>query len=220
MENAICYAFGYIIEAITLAIYTTRLFVRRRPSENLRTKLLPLAGLYLTLFFISLLQLPVLNLTSFVIFHFLYFMTQYQLKWVMALFHSVLLAILMFLSELILYTFFPQFLPSFYEGEYFFWHSLTLTTLTKIIYCTVIFILLHLLKGKQKYFRDYNKITFLLVLIPLLSLWVTITLAYLSINTSLSSGQIVQIAISCLFLLIINLLIFGIQEYSQRKNRS
>ena len=97
-------------------------------------------------------------------------------------------------------------------------NSLIMTTLSKIIYCAVVFILLHILKGKQQYFRDYNKITFLLVLILLLSLWISVTLAYLPIKTVLSSGQIVQIAISCLFLLIINLLIFGIQEYSQRKN--
>lgn len=218
MENAICYAFGYIIEALTLSIYTSRLFERRRPGKNFAANLLPLSALYLTLFFISLFQIPSVNLTCFVVFHFLYFLTQYQLKGLMALFHSILLMILMWLSELMLLSFFPQFVPAFYEGAHYFWHSLTLVALTKIIYCTIIFILLHILKGKKKYFQDYNKITFLLVLIPLLSLWVSITLAYLPINTPLSSGQIVQIAISCVFLLIINLLVFGIQEYSQRKN--
>jgi signal transduction histidine kinase len=214
MKNAICYFFSFLVEAIILWQYSSNLFSGKRKSG---IKLIVLSGLYFMLFFVSLYESIWLNGTLYFLFNFIFLVTQYDLNWYTALFHSSILTAVMSMSELMVYGIIKRFAPHFLDNGREFHHLLVFTVFNKLIFFTVILILIHFIK-KEKYSRQYDKSIFLLVFVPIASVLVMFTFINIGENTTLSPSLDWMIALSAVFLLAANLLMFGINQYHQKKN--
>ena len=86
------------------------------------------------------------------------------------------------------------------------------------MFFTVIFILLHFLKGRQNHDERQDKSAFLLALIPITSVFVMVTFTKISDSCDLSPILNWMLTLSAVFLLTINLLIFGIEQYNRKKS--
>jgi hypothetical protein len=215
MKNAICYFFSFLVEAIILWQYSSNLFSAKRKSG---IKLIVLSGLYFMLFFVSLFESMWLNGTLYFLFNFIFLVTQYDLNRYTALFHSSILTAVMSMSELMVYGIIKRFAPHFLDNGREFHHLLVFTVCNKLIFFTVILLLIHFIKKAGKYSRQYDKSIFLLVFVPIASVLVMFTFINIGENTTLSPSLDWMIALSAVFLLAANLLMFGLNQYHQKKN--
>ena len=90
-----------MIEAAILMQYSSSLFVRKK---TLVTTLCALGITYLALFAVSLSNVKWLNLGLYLLLNFAFLVTQYQVKPYVAAFHSVLIAAVMSMCELVVYN--------------------------------------------------------------------------------------------------------------------
>ncbi|MCH5344189.1 MAG: GHKL domain-containing protein [Acetatifactor sp.] len=216
MNNAICYFFSYTVEAIILLQYTSNLFVPRYSSK----KLFALISLYFTLFIVALFEQTWLNAVMFLGANFIFIITQYNIKWHLALLHSSLITAIMGMCELIVYGIISDFTPNFFSAppKTYFYNLAIITIFSKIMYFTILYILIHIFKEKQKSKQQYDRTTFVLVLIPITSIFVMLTLISIGEIAALTPFLAWMITLSAVFLLAINLLVFAINQYNRRKN--
>ena len=213
-KNIWCF-FSFLTEAIILWQYTSTLFAARRTAKK---ELTILCGLYFILFFVSLFHSKLLNVALYSVFNFIFLITGYYINACSAFFHSSILTSVMILCEVMVYYIVRFFSPHFFErGENF--HFLALFAIfSKLMFFTVIFILLHFLKGRQNHDERPDKSAFLLALIPITSVFVMVTFTKISDSCDLSPVLNWMLTLSAVFLLTINLLIFGIEQYNRKKS--
>lgn len=214
MTNSIYYLFCFFVEAIILWQYSTNLFVAK---HNSRINLTVLCILYLTLFIVALFQSAWLNAALYFLANFIFLVTQYRLKWQPALFHSAILMAVMGMCELMVYGIISLFAPHFLQQEDF-RNRIIFAIVSKIIFFTVTYILTCFLKGRQKYQEQHNKSVFLLLVIPISSVFIMLTFVSISDTYTLSPTLDWMVALSAILLLTANLLMFGINQYNQRKS--
>ena len=215
MKNAICYFFSFLVEAIILWQYSSNLFSAKR---KLLVKLITLCCLYFILFFCSLFESIWLNVALYFLLNFIFLVIQFYLNWYTALFHSSILTAVMSMSELIVYGIIKRFAPHFLDNGREFNHLLVFTVFNKLIFFTVIYLLIHFIKKQEKCSRQYDKSIFLLVFIPIASVFVMFTFINIGENATLPPSLDWMITLSAVFLLTANLLMFGINQYHQKKN--
>lgn len=230
MNNAIWYFFNFFVEAIILWQYAYNLFLPA--GSNLKTafifpgylqkrllqkRILVLICLHLLLFSVSILEIRWLNAVLFLLAHFTYLFTQYQLTWFSALFHSSVLTAVMCTCELLSYGVISHYSPYFSQSSYF--RNLAILTVTsKILNFLIIHILIYLIKGKNSDTTSQTFSAFLLSLIPITSIIVMITFVIIGENAALPCTADWMIALSAILLLGINLLVFGLNHYNQKKH--
>ncbi|MBD5545567.1 MAG: GHKL domain-containing protein [Lachnospiraceae bacterium] len=215
MENAICYFFSFFVEAIILWQYASNLFVEKR---QIKEKAFLLTCLYSFLFIVSLLELKWLNAVLYLIANFSYFITQYRLKWFSALFHSSMLTAVMSMCELILYGIISRYSPHFFAETVYFRNLAILTIFSKIMFFAIIYVLICFMKGKQSNGTQQDISAFLLGFIPITSVFVMLTFTSIGETVALSPTLDWMLILSAMFLLDINLLVFGLNQYNQKKN--
>lgn len=215
MEKNICCLFSFLTEAVILWQYASSLFTAKYTAK---IRLLTLCGLYCILFAASLFDSNLMNISLYFVFNFVFLITQFHLNSYSAFFHSSILASVMLLCEVMVYYIIRYFSPHFFErGENF--HFLAIFAIfSKLMFFTVIYFVLHFLKGLQNRDRQQDKTAFLLAPVPVTSIFVIITFTKISDSCDLSPGLNWMITLSAVFLLTINLLIFGIEQYSRKKN--
>ena len=141
MENTISFIFIFVIEAIILLQYSSRLF---SPKHSVACRLSVLSLLYILLFMISLCNIKWLNMFSYLLANFLFLITQYDVKWSSAAFHSTLLAAVMGMCELIVYNIIARTSPHFFIQVDSFHNTILLILCSKISFFSVIYLLTHL----------------------------------------------------------------------------
>ena len=213
MGKNVWYFFSFLTEAIILWQYTSTLFTAKRTAKR---KYIILCGLYFILFAASLLHSKFLNAALYFVFNFVFLATQYCMNAYSAFFHSSILTSVMILCEVMVYYIIRYFSPHF-KGETSHFFAL-FVIFSKLIFFTFIFILLHFLKGRQNNDERLDKSAFLLALIPITSIFVMITFTKISDSCDLSPSLNWMLTLSAVFLLTINLLIFGIEQYNRKKN--
>ena len=213
-KNIWCF-FSFLTEAVILWQYTSTLFAAKRTAKK---ELTILCGLYFILFFVSFFNSKLLNVALYSVFNFIFLITGYYMNAYSAFFHSSILTSVMILCEVMVYYIVRYFSPHFFErGENF--HFLALFAIfSKLMFFTVIFILLHFLKGRQNHDERQDKSAFLLALIPITSVFVMVTFTKISDSCDLSPILNWMLTLSAVFLLTINLLIFGIEQYNRKKS--
>lgn len=215
MGKTICCFFSFLTEAIILWQYTSSLFAYKYSAK---IKFITLCGLYSILFAASLFESKLINVILYFVINFIFLATQCCLNSYSAFFHSSILASVMILCEVMVYYIIRYFSPHFFErGESF--HFLAIFAIfSKLMFFTVIYVLLHFLKGLQNRGERQDKSAFLLALIPITSVFVMITFTKISDSCDLSPILNWMLTLSAVFLLAINLLIFGIEQYNRKKN--
>lgn len=214
MKNAICYFLTFFAEAIILLQYASSLFV---PRYRRQVKLPALCGLYLILFFVSMLDLTWLNVTMYLFINFIFLTSQYHTKWHVAFFHSAILTAFMGMCELTVYSLIEHFVPHFFI-EAPFYHVVLFTIFSKILFFTIIYVLIHLFRRHRQMNQQQDRSVFLLVFIPLSSVIIMLTFINIMETYMLSSAHIWMIMFNAVCLLITSLLVFGINQYNQKKN--
>lgn len=215
MNTAICYSFSFFVEAIMLWQYATNLLIAKHSRKSSITTLIIL---YLTLFAASLLEDTLLNTVLFLLANFTFFITQYKLKWYTAIFHSVIITAILGMSELIIYGIILRFSPHFFDESSHFYNLALLTIISKIIFFATIFLLIILFKGRPKQGKQPDKSILMLIWIPTTSVFVMLTFVSIGENAAFPQNLKWMVTLSGFFLLAINLLVFGINQYTQKKN--
>ncbi len=215
MINTICYFFSFLVEAIILWQYSSNLFPAKHTPQR---KLVVLCSLYFILFCVSLSESIWINIILYFLLNFIFLMTQYYLNWYTAVFHSSILTAVMTMSELIVYGFTKRFAPHFLDNGREFYHLLFFSVFSKLIFFAVTYILMHLMQNPKKNTGQYDQSVFLLVFIPLISIFIMFTFISIGEAVSLPSSLDWMVAVSAVFLLTANLLMFEINQYHQKKN--
>ena len=215
MSNTVCYFFSFLIEAVILWLYSSNLFTaRRKPWIQFAMLFL----FYVTMFAISLLEHKWLNMTLYFILNFIFLFIQYDLKWYSTLFHSAVLAAIMGMCELTIYSIMERFSPHFLAESGPFQNMIIFIIFSKMIFLTIVYILIHVLKGQQTQNQQHDKSVLLLIFIPVTSVFIMLTLVSISDSFLLSPLLKGMVTLSAFFLLISNLLVFGINQYNQKKH--
>lgn len=215
MTTIICYFFSFLVEAIILWQYASTLFV---PKHRAKTQLILLCTLYLILFAVSLYDFKWLNASLYLLVNFIFLITMYQLKWHSVLFHSAVLTAVMSMCELTVYSIIGRFAPHFFYKNHISHNIILFAVFSKMMFFTVIYILIHLLREHQEYSQKQDKYTLLLVFIPLTSIFVMLIFVAVGDAYTLSPTLVFMITLGSVFLLFTNLLVFGINQYNQKKN--
>lgn len=215
MGKTICCFFSFLTEAIILWQYTSGLFTAKHTAKK---KFSILCGLYFILFAFSFFESKLINIALYFAFNFIFLVTQYCLNTYSAFFHSSILASVMILCEVMVYYIIRYFSPHFFERGGNFHFLAIFAIFSKLMFFTVIYILLHFLKGLQNRDERQDKSAFLLALIPITSVFVMITFTKISDSCDLSPVLNWMLTVSAVFLLAINLLIFGIEQYNRKKS--
>lgn len=214
MERTLLLFFSFFIEAIILWQYASSLFLPRY-SANIRA--IFLCAFYCFLFFFSLLQYPLLNAILFLGTNILFFLLYFKLTFSSALLHSSIITGIMSVSELaamgIVLKFYPQFSSTDNIGSVFF------VMLSKSLFFTIIYFLTHIFKQKQAVQNPYDSSELFLTLIPLSSIFVMFTFLNIGETSSFVPPTNIMVTISAFFLILTNLLVFGITQYNQKKSR-
>lgn len=214
MEHALLLFFSYFVEAIIVWQYTANLFV---PKHTVKPRLLFLTVLYAIMFVFSLFRLSYLNASLFLGMNMLFFSTQFWLTWSNVLFHTAMLTAIMGISELAaiggVSRLFPHFVSTQHTGLFFY------GVLSKSLYFMAVYILTHLFRQKSEDRESYGRSGFLLILIPVSSVFVMFTFLYIGEMAPFVPPADILVTISAVFLLLMNLLVFGINQYHQKKSR-
>ena len=215
MENSICLFFCFMAEAMILEQYASHLFYGKT-SKNVRYCVLCL--LYLGLFALSFLESGYLNAILYLLANMIFLLTQYRLNWWLSLFHSALLTVIMGICELLVYEIFKYLSPDFLIENKDFYHLVIFAVLNKLVFFTIIYTLLHVFKGRQEGSLIQDKSVFLLLFIPLTSVFVTVTFIFVSQIPSTPAVLNWMVILSEIFLIATNLLVFGTHHYNVEKN--
>ena len=215
MKNAVCYLFCFFVEAVILWQYSSSLFSARKRTLP---RIIVLCGLYFILFFVSLYESVWLNTAFYFVLNLIFLFTQYDLNFYTGLFHSSTLTAVMGMSELMVYGITKYFAPHFLENGRNFLHLFIFSVFSKLIFFSVIYILTHLMQSQEKSRKQYDKSVFLLAFIPLSSVFIMFTFINIGVAFSLSPSLDWMITAGAVLLLTSNLLMFGMNQYHQKKN--
>lgn len=215
MENIICYFFSFLVEAIILHQYASTLFISKWKT---RTILAILCAFYFLLFAVSMLSSTWLNIVMYLFVNFCFLITQYQLKWRSAFFHAAILTAVMALCELAVYSIVQHFVPHFYTDTVHFHSRIIFVIFSKMIYFTIIYIFMHFLKERPKISGQHEHVVLLLIFIPLASCFMVFILLKVNDIYALSDGMTAAVTLNAVFLLVVNLIVFGMDLYNQKKN--
>ena len=215
MDEMICYFFSFLIEGIVFWNYVSILFV---PKYSTQIRFVYLSLGFFILFLFSLHNIFLLNCILYITVCFLYLTLFYQTKWYYALFHSTLFEVLTAVCELPAYSILSTFLTSANLRAADFHLKLLFAVISKTLFFAVMSVLLLWLKKRQKPFLQYDKSVFFTILIPFIAQIIVLILFAVCDSPSMTTTQNRLITINAFFLLIVNLLIFGLNQYNQKKH--
>ena len=206
----------FFIEAVILLQYANRLFLPKRPVS---IRLLFLCSLYVFLYAASLWNIKWLNMGLYLIANFLFLVTQYHIRYRVAAFHSTLLAAVMSMCELTIYNIIARTAPNFYFKIESFHNTVLFILCSKVLFFAVIYLTTHIFKIQQQNEEHSDKSLLLLIFIPVTSVFIMLTFVNINDNVVLTSWLNWMVSLSGFFILLMNLLVFGIYQYNLKKNR-
>ena len=215
MDEMICYFFSFLIEGIVFWNYVSILFV---PKYSVKIRLICLSLGFFILFLFSLCNLFWLNCILYITVCFLYLIFLYKTNWYYALFHSLLFEIITGACELPVYSFLSTFLSATNDPISNFHLKLLFAVISKTLFFAVMSLLLFWLKKRQKPFLQYDKSVFFTIFIPFIAQLIVLILLAVCDSTAMTATQNHLINTCAFFLLIVNLLIFGLNQYNQKKH--
>ena len=209
MSNTILYFISSLFEIYALGIYSGQLFL---PRHSKHTRIILLSIFCLVLFVVCLFQNAWLNITVFACILGIYMFSQYQTIWYICLFHTFLLTALDALTEMVVFGiinfYFPDNIPSLTNTTAHF----VLVLFSKPLYLFIVQMIAQVLHNKQQASQSFVKSDFLLFPIPLISICITLAFTYCN-----KINWLIFICASGLLLL--NLLVFGINQYNQKRQQ-
>lgn len=217
MDQTILYFLIYLLEGGILWQYCSTLFLPRR---SLPVRCLLLLALYSFLAWVFSLHNMPLNGILVLLANLLFIFSVHRIDFLSSLFHATLATSIMGLSELIVLGLMPNIAHHFNQASDYTDRLILLTIYSKLVYFILMFLLSHLLSKHQEKNRVHLRELMMILATPFLSVWIIITLFQVCYEYRLSNSLYRMILVSCLFLLFINVMIWGIYRYLQKKNQA
>lgn len=209
----IFYTILYMAEAFILWQYCTAVLIDQKRKQ--RGLLSCIAG-YTILFAIAQLGLFSQfwgNLLSIFIVHFIVMLVAYKNKWYTILLHAGLTTMILSTTELLVLAILSLFTENIYvELSYLALGKF----ISRLLYFLVLFTISHIIKKPLVRNNKPNKSCALLIIVPISSIGITITLFSMCLGSKLTFIQDLLISISATLVLIINILVFYYYDYSQK----
>ena len=216
MSSLIYYGLVYFVEALIIWQYGVRMF----PSKYSKSiELLWSILLYMIPFALSMAENIWLNIFSFIVINFIYILFIFRSVWYIALFHSAIVTAIMGITEILCSTFFTQFTYAFFKDALLPKNLILLAMVTKLTYHIALQIIASLFSTKNKTLSFLNLESSILILIPFVTMIVMITFASICLSTPVSAPLILLIGACSILLLITNIVIFAIHNYTQEKHQ-
>lgn len=212
MERILLLIFSFSIEAIIVWQYAGSLFT---PAYSFTMRFLALSVSYLILFFISIFNVISLNILFYFVLNTVFLSFQFQLRFQTAFFHSVILTVVMGVSELIAFSAVSRFAPHFMKEQDT--GLVIFAVFSKLSFFVIVYLLSRIFKTQKKSAGNSEHVNILLILFPCSSIFVIATYSYIGESMSFIYPLNIMVGISAVFLLFSNLLIFGIHQYNQKK---
>lgn len=214
MTTTICYFFSFLVEAVILWQYASFSFI---PRLRAKARLILLCILYFILFIISLYDLKWLNALLYFLVSFTFLNIGYRLKRLSSFFHSAMLTSVMAMCELAVYGVVEHFAPHFFTESASSYNIIFFAIFSKMMFFTVIYVLMHFLKGQREDSRQHDHYALLLVFIPLTSVFVMLAFVTINDTYTLAPSLLFMMTLGAVLLLITNLFVLGLNHYSQKK---
>lgn len=214
MEYFLLLFFTFLVEAGIMWQYSSSLFL---PARSIRIRVTLIFLFYSILFLVALLERAWLNIIVYFLINLIFLYTQFKIDLLLAAFHTAILTTIMSLSELFLFSFMARLVPHFLsntEGG-----LIIYTLFSKILFLTIIYLLIHFFQKtepKQETHIDYTD--FILMLIPVFCLFIMFTFFYIGEHFIFVTPINIMVTLSAVLLLLINLLVFGINQHNHRRN--
>lgn len=151
--------------------------------------------------------------------NFIFLITQYQLRFHIAVFHSALIAAVMSMCELLVYNLVEHFTPHFFAHVEQINNTIIFILFSKLLFFTIIYIIANLLKHQKKTEQQFDNSIFFLMVIPITTIFIMLTFVSISDHYALTPLFNWMISLAAVLLLVSNLVVFGINQYNQNKSR-
>lgn len=173
---------------------------------------------YLLLFFVSFKEIYWLNTISFFVINIIYGCAFFKAGVKKSIFHSLVLTVAMNVTELIMMNALALIFKDFsaYAKELYIFILLAVTS--KVLYYFVLQIIIRLLGNKKDCANESGIITVLLCTIPIVSMWITVTLIFIGIEGHIPEHLNWVVSIGSVLMLILNMCVFFIYNLTQQDN--
>lgn len=213
MGQVLVYFVIYIAEAFIAWQYFSAVFFSKFRK---RVIFLTLSIGYLILFFISFKEIYWLNTISFFLINLICIPILFKADIKKALFHSLILTVTMNVTELLMMNTLALIYKDFsaYAKELSIF--VLLATASKVLYYFVLQIIMRLFGNKKDSSSESGIIVILLCAIPIVSMWITVTLIFIGIEGIIPSHLNWFVSIGAVLMLFLNMCVFFIYNLSQQ----
>lgn len=201
IKERICFAALFAVEAVIIWFYYKSIY------QSKRTGLILLASFtvgYVFLFFLSELKIPALNLLLFMLVNFILIISNYKCSLTAAVLHAAFLTFCNAVAEVLVNLGLMSFGVEYNSYTQNFTVMLALIILSKFLFVFIVFFAANILKPRAETI-DETKPTLLLGIMPLVSSFVVVTIAYIAMSTELLPQHELMVSISMLALLLVNI---------------
>ena len=215
MLESVCYAFIYLFEVLA-CFWFLESFYNRKVKFHICC--IGFAIIFGILYGISFLGTPLYNLIAFILCYFIITIICYESKLKSQLFTTLILAVFMLLTEMVVVHVSSAIIGSDYTLYLDNFLVLIIqSSLSKLFFFVLLFFLAKVFNLKNNKSKT-NKFTVLLGILPLVSAVILHSLSFLGIKTTLLSPYNKVLALSSILLLFANLFVFYIYEMVQKTN--
>ena len=215
MTFFIFYIILYLAEAFILWQYCTTVLVPRKGKIMELLSSISGYGILLVIAQVGQFSQFWINLLSIFLVHFIVILIAYKNKWYTALLHAGVTTMILSTTELLVLAILSRFTENIYvELSYFALGSF----ISKLLYFLILFAISHIIKSRLEQSNKPDKGSTILIIVPVTSVGIAITLFSVCLGTKLTFIQDLLISISAALVLIINLLVFYYYDYSQKMN--
>lgn len=213
MSSFFSFFIAYFIEAAAFYTYADGFFASRYAAAK---RIAWVSGAYAGLFLLSSIDLREWNLIAYSLVNFILLYTMYRLKWYTAFFHTIMLSALMGASELLFGGLLSIAAPTFLQQCNQFPYLLLFAFFSKGFFLLAVCLLVFFLKkecgGTQ---RDWH--TLPLLFLPAATIFTLMAQFHIGESVSLSPALYTLISVSSIFLLLGNIFVFAVNQYTQKK---
>lgn len=216
MDFLLYYGIIYLIEALIIWQYSIQMFQPKSPKS---IALCLSIVIYIIPFVISLTENIWLNIFAFIMVNFIYIHITFVTEWYIALFHATIATAVMSITELLSASVFSHLTYSFYQESLVQHHLSVIITTSKLLYYLVLQLIVFLFAREKHDSYSLNVESTILILVPFMTSIVMITFGIIHLTATPSDAIDVLIGISSFLLLITNIVIFAVHNYTQEKNQ-
>lgn len=215
MGQTLSYLIIYIVEAVIAWQYFSAIFL---PKFRKRVNIPIIVFGYFIMFLISLKEVYWLNTIIFCILNLIciHFLFKTDLK--TSLFHSLVLTIAMNVTELLIMNVSTLVFKDFNAYSKELSSFILLAVASKVLYYFVLQLIILLFSDRKEHSTESGIIVILLCTIPIVSLWITVTLIFICIEGNIPEKLNWFVSFGALFMLLLNVCVFFIYSLTQQES--